>query len=1153
MHKRGQAFFALYLAAAVFTGIALVSAFWPVAVTGRAVDGGAVCVNSCPVDNGCVVFGTRSGGNYCTLDGSMKAQQAINTKCENSYECSSNICASGQCVDAGFLEKFIEVFRKLLGGQDNVVRKAFPQTRGEYVLEGEPREETLCSKMEEYPDTARLGLRGEVCTRSLHGEYRNKDRNEGMFVIVVDITKGKELYEEVLGRTSVSGTSDSKPALFRIEKAELLWFSEKEHDLIVTQQFTYRKHEQGVSYDYQQSAEQQHVIVQELLKEYGIDAKAMEKVSEYFQQSGRSRAIAACAEERIRVGGNAGFMTNAAIDGSYHVLNVFAYEHAGERVTVLVRYGKDNREIVDSGNGKEYVLTKGESVLLSSGAWLTFEGIVKAEVNEFYDFVVRSPSCSSAGAGQGSVKGPSCTESDAGRDYDTFGVVNCGAALYPDQCFSPTIVREYYYDAGIDDWNEELHACEYGCDKGACKPKPAAQPVQQEAVEVLCEQESESDRGLNSVMPGEIFAPMSEAMKKGQEKPKVVAKDSCLNKQTLREYICVYVGEGKSVVQSVELTCPYGCENGGCVLGEKARVCFGERCIDLTQEMRCRDEGGWRGQTFVRGGVELYAEGKVGSREFGGKGSRATSLALDDECIDERTKRAFACTPFVQHPSMRDAYEIPTSTTVPCPAGYSCSEGKCLQEERRAAAGAGDLNTDGKLNDVDVKALKALLAQESILYSAKADVDGDGWIDSYDAYLLEGRVRGTVKEDVRHPIRELMLTSQNLLLSRENDLLGTLVESSSGQKTQWKIEHKQKGGSRSVCRPPVLNINLKDVKKSQRIMGLSSENPGGLRYDEFRLVPDCDIWKSYDADNLIREYFVHWLFRKFGVPAVDTIGFASVRFDTPQHASDFDIQKKYHYIILQRDNADKDQVPFMKQFNFARLIEASDHDITVVTELCKDKSENEVWGCNNEHRLSPLLAKKGDGSSERLEFDADTSIRYFVLNAFADVNDRGYLHNEDFGLDASSGKWKYIPFDFDSSFSCGISYNYFREQLEKSIANLPAQQRSEYQKKYYAIAREIFDNPSNLHEMLLTIERYPFRVNSIKMKNEIRARFYENALYYGSPAFAKSIGQEYKPFVHQSQYLKEAKRLGQLESYDSLCYNSPGSSLSGTLTLYQQA
>jgi len=66
--------------------------------------------------NKCIAFGTRTGGNYCALSGTMNAQGASEATCENNYECGSNVCASGKCVDAGLFQKIIDFFKNLFGG-----------------------------------------------------------------------------------------------------------------------------------------------------------------------------------------------------------------------------------------------------------------------------------------------------------------------------------------------------------------------------------------------------------------------------------------------------------------------------------------------------------------------------------------------------------------------------------------------------------------------------------------------------------------------------------------------------------------------------------------------------------------------------------------------------------------------------------------------------------------------------------------------------------------------------------------------------------------------------------------------------------------------------------------------------------------------------
>ncbi len=78
----------------------------------------AFCASTgCIIDGGkCVPFGTRVAANYCALDGKMKAQAVSDVTCGNNYECSSNVCAGGKCVDAGLMQKILDWFKKLFGG-----------------------------------------------------------------------------------------------------------------------------------------------------------------------------------------------------------------------------------------------------------------------------------------------------------------------------------------------------------------------------------------------------------------------------------------------------------------------------------------------------------------------------------------------------------------------------------------------------------------------------------------------------------------------------------------------------------------------------------------------------------------------------------------------------------------------------------------------------------------------------------------------------------------------------------------------------------------------------------------------------------------------------------------------------------------------------
>lgn len=76
----------------------------------------AMCKNSCPLEKKCYPFGYRKGGDYCADSGAFTAQLAGEEKCENSFECASNVCASGQCISQGLMNKIISWFRGLFGG-----------------------------------------------------------------------------------------------------------------------------------------------------------------------------------------------------------------------------------------------------------------------------------------------------------------------------------------------------------------------------------------------------------------------------------------------------------------------------------------------------------------------------------------------------------------------------------------------------------------------------------------------------------------------------------------------------------------------------------------------------------------------------------------------------------------------------------------------------------------------------------------------------------------------------------------------------------------------------------------------------------------------------------------------------------------------------
>ena len=74
-----------------------------------------ICKDSCPADNKCYPFGYRKSSQFCSDSGSFVKQLNGDEKCENNFECSSNVCVSGQCISEGTIQKILNWFKRLFG------------------------------------------------------------------------------------------------------------------------------------------------------------------------------------------------------------------------------------------------------------------------------------------------------------------------------------------------------------------------------------------------------------------------------------------------------------------------------------------------------------------------------------------------------------------------------------------------------------------------------------------------------------------------------------------------------------------------------------------------------------------------------------------------------------------------------------------------------------------------------------------------------------------------------------------------------------------------------------------------------------------------------------------------------------------------------
>lgn len=70
--------------------------------------------NGCDLDDQCYPLGYRKNGNYCSEEGFVEYKM-FGDFCENNFECSSNVCISGECIDGGFINRVLNWFKRVFG------------------------------------------------------------------------------------------------------------------------------------------------------------------------------------------------------------------------------------------------------------------------------------------------------------------------------------------------------------------------------------------------------------------------------------------------------------------------------------------------------------------------------------------------------------------------------------------------------------------------------------------------------------------------------------------------------------------------------------------------------------------------------------------------------------------------------------------------------------------------------------------------------------------------------------------------------------------------------------------------------------------------------------------------------------------------------
>jgi len=73
-----------------------------------------VC-QGCELDDKCYPLGYRKNKKYCSDNNEFINQVEKKITCENNFECSSNVCVSGECISEGLIKKILNWFRRLFG------------------------------------------------------------------------------------------------------------------------------------------------------------------------------------------------------------------------------------------------------------------------------------------------------------------------------------------------------------------------------------------------------------------------------------------------------------------------------------------------------------------------------------------------------------------------------------------------------------------------------------------------------------------------------------------------------------------------------------------------------------------------------------------------------------------------------------------------------------------------------------------------------------------------------------------------------------------------------------------------------------------------------------------------------------------------------
>ena len=140
----------------------------------------------------------------------------------------------------------------------------FPRYIGGYNLTGNYVDSEDCDDVAENPKAVEMGLTGEVCVKTRRVSYSNYLTNKGTEVQIMNITKGRDVFERFVEGYAKDAVFRGKNVKKLVDRGEISWFTLKE--FVVINEYENVQVSGGVSRNYLNVSESNPVVIKFLDK-----------------------------------------------------------------------------------------------------------------------------------------------------------------------------------------------------------------------------------------------------------------------------------------------------------------------------------------------------------------------------------------------------------------------------------------------------------------------------------------------------------------------------------------------------------------------------------------------------------------------------------------------------------------------------------------------------------------------------------------------------------------------------------------------------------------------------------------------------------------------------------------------------------------------